>query len=168
MNPKTHELTFTGSLLERGFWLYVWEITTPENNHLHYVGRTGDSSSSNAQSPFNRMGQHLGSNPLESMLRNHLKNRDLLAEKCHFRLIAHGPILNQAANREEHIASRDIIAGLEKALGEALIKSGYDVLNTVKCRKPLNKTLWDEVRGAFAQHFPALKPLTGKEKLNND
>ena len=44
--------------LERGFWLYVWVIDGAGDT-LHYVGRTGDSSSSNAQSPFNRMGQHL-------------------------------------------------------------------------------------------------------------
>ncbi len=157
MNPETHEITFNGGLLERGFWLYVWEITTSEKTKLYYVGRTGDSSSSKAQSPFNRMGQHLGLNPLESMLRNHLNSRDVIAERCNFRLIAYGPILNQAANREEHIASRDIIAGMEKALAVELNKSGYDVLNIVKCRKPLNVAFWPEVFSAFALHLPKLK-----------
>jgi len=29
MKASTHEITFKGDLLNRGFWLYVWEITTP-------------------------------------------------------------------------------------------------------------------------------------------
>jgi hypothetical protein len=157
MNPETHELTFHGSLLERGFWLYAWEITTPENHKLYYIGRTGDSSSSNAQSPFNRMGQHFGFNEKQNMLRNHLKSRNITAEKCQFRLIAHGPIMAEAVNREEHIASRDITAGLEKALAESMIKSGYDVLNIVKCQKPLNQALWVKVLNVFALQLPKLK-----------
>ena len=32
MTATTHELTFNGGLLERGFWLYVWEITTPQDS----------------------------------------------------------------------------------------------------------------------------------------
>src|SRR5208283_3705997 len=72
MTAQAHELTFDGGLLERGFWLYVWEITTPQDTHLYYVGRTGDSSSIKAQSPFNRMGQHLGFNKHANPLRRHL------------------------------------------------------------------------------------------------
>ena len=37
------------------------------------MGRTGDSSSSNAQSPFNRMDQHLGFNKRSNVLRRRLK-----------------------------------------------------------------------------------------------
>ena len=55
-----HEVRFEGGILQRGFWLYVWEVTPADQAPLYYVGRTGDSSSTNAQSPFNRMGQHLG------------------------------------------------------------------------------------------------------------
>jgi len=39
----THSLEFNGEFLERGFWLYVWDVTTPAKKHLYYVGRTGDS-----------------------------------------------------------------------------------------------------------------------------
>lgn len=55
-----HEIRFEGGILQRGFWLYVWKVTPADQAPLYYVGRTGDSSSTNAQSPFNRMGQHLG------------------------------------------------------------------------------------------------------------
>ena len=47
MKAKTLELNFNGELLQRGFWLYIWEIKTPKKKHLYYVGRTGDSSSIN-------------------------------------------------------------------------------------------------------------------------
>ncbi len=55
---NSYAMTFDGSLLERGFWLYVWDIRQNDDRYL-YVGRTGDSSSANAASPFNRIGQHL-------------------------------------------------------------------------------------------------------------
>lgn len=32
MKAKTLELNFNGQLLERGFWLYVWEIQTPKKS----------------------------------------------------------------------------------------------------------------------------------------
>jgi hypothetical protein len=56
MSPATYTVVLDGRTLQRGFWLYVWEVTTPNGAKLLYVGRTGDSSSINAQSPFNRMG----------------------------------------------------------------------------------------------------------------
>ncbi len=46
-----YSMTFDGALLERGFWLYVWRIIEGTRTVL-YVGRTGDSSSPNASSPF--------------------------------------------------------------------------------------------------------------------
>jgi hypothetical protein len=95
MDAKTYDLTFKGELLNRGFWLYVWEIATPKGTELYYVGRTGDNSSVNAQSPFNRMGQHLGFAETSNMLRQHLESHLIEAEQCSFRLVAHGPILGE-------------------------------------------------------------------------
>jgi hypothetical protein len=66
------EATFQGAILERGFWLYVWEVTTPEGKQVYYVGRTGDNSSTNAQSPYNRLGQHLGFAENTNALRKYL------------------------------------------------------------------------------------------------
>jgi hypothetical protein len=57
---STYTVSLGGGFLVRGFWIYVWEVRDPEGSVMLYVGRTGDSSSPNAQSPFNRMGQHLG------------------------------------------------------------------------------------------------------------
>ena len=58
MSIRNYQMAFNGEVLERGFWLYVWEIAQGSQVHL-YVGRTGDSSSARALSPFNRIGQHL-------------------------------------------------------------------------------------------------------------
>lgn len=162
MYGKTHELTFHGELLDRGFWLYVWDITTSDKRHLHYVGRTGDSSSSNAQSPFNRMGQHLGFNAKNNVLRRSLKSKDVDPERCLFRLVAHGPIFPEAGNQEEHTNSRDRIAAMEKALALALVEAGYEVMNTVHCRTHLDAAAYGVVRAGFVAHFRNLAGESGK------
>ena len=72
MKPGLQTLTFDGAILQRGFWLYVWEITPAGAAPLYYVGRTGESSSTHAQSPFNRMGQHLGFKEASNALRRQL------------------------------------------------------------------------------------------------
>ena len=59
---------------------------------------------------------------------------------------------------------RDIVAALEKAVAEALKEAGYEVMNTVRCRKPLNAELFASVLSAFAGHFPALRCAAGPKK----
>jgi hypothetical protein len=152
----THSLEFNGEFLERGFWLYVWDVTTPAKKHLYYVGRTGDSSSNNAQSPFNRMGQYLGFNKNSNVLRRHLESRDITVEKCKFHLVAYGPILKEATTQDEHISARDMTAAIEKKLADALKESDYEVLNRMNCRKKLDVNLWAKVREAFAVNFPRI------------
>jgi hypothetical protein len=162
MSASTHEIIFNGELLDRGFWLYVWDITTPQKRHLYYVGRTGDSSSNNAQSPFNRMGQHLGFNVKSNVLRRSLKSKDIDPERCAFRLVAHGPILSEAANHEEHTKSRDRIAAMEKALAIALTEAGYEVINTVHCRADLDAPAFAVVRASFAAYLRNLSGGMGR------
>jgi hypothetical protein len=142
--------------LKRGFWLYVWEITPRRKPIIYYVGRTGDSSSSNAQSPFNRMGHHLGFNKRSNVLRRRLQANGIDPEQCEFRLIAHGPILKEASTFEAHCEPRNVIASLEAALAVALKEAGYEVMNTVNCRMPLDNKLFKKVRSAFATEFPKL------------
>ena len=120
MNGSTHTFSFSGNLLSRGFWLYVWEITAADVRRLYYVGRTGDSSSAYAQSPFSRLSQHLGMNPSSNALRRHLLMAGVEPEACiNFRLVSCGPLLPEAESLELHQTSRDIVAALEKALAEA-------------------------------------------------
>jgi hypothetical protein len=156
VGPTTQTLSFDGRVLTRGFWLYVWEVTAPNGSVLLYVGRTGDSSSSNAQSPFVRMGQHLGFFKNSSMLRNHLGQRAVDPDECTFRLVAHGPVLDEAADQETHKHRRDIIAAVEKQLAEDLAAAGYTIMNEVRSRMPLDRVLYQSVQQAFAVEFPRL------------
>lgn len=156
MPADTHAFAFSGQLLHRGFWLYVWEIQPSGGETIYYVGRTGDSSSANAQSPFNRMGQHLGFNLKSNVLRRRLEKSGVAPEACEFRLIAHGPILPEAKTVEEHRHARDMVAALEKALADAMCTAGYNVINPVHCRMPLDDEIFEDVRKAFASHFPLI------------
>ena len=153
-----HEVRFEGGILQHGFWLYVWEVTPADQPALYYVGRTGDSSSTNAQSPFNRMGQHLGIAKKSDMLRRHLVDHGVEPEACRFRLVTVGPSHQEARwpGRAEHDAGRDVVGAMEKALAEALAWSGCRVMNRAASRKSLDAARFAQVRAAFAQVFPHL------------
>ena len=150
---STYTVSLDGGFLARGFWIYVWEVRDPEGSVMLYVGRTGDSSSPNAQSPFNRMGQHLGFATNSSMLRNHLQGRDVSPDLCSFRLVAHGPILPEAEDWKSHVIRWDLAAAVEKQLAEDCAAAGYDVLNSVASGKKLDDELYAPVRAAFTEHF---------------
>ncbi len=166
MKDATHELCFNGDLLARGFWLYVWEVAPHVGTKLYYVGRTGDSSSINAQSPFNRMSQHLGFAKNSNMLRRHLEAHSVQPEHCSFHLVAHGPILEEASTRESHRKRRDMIAALEKGLAEAMQDAGYDVMNRVKCRKSFDEDCFRRIRAAFSAKFPKLGNMEKRNKCH--
>jgi hypothetical protein len=163
MTPKTRMVDFSGDLLRRGFWLYVWEVRSPNGVALYYVGRTGDSSSFNAQSPFNRLSQHLGSNKNTNQVRRHLEDLAVQPEQCSFRLVAHGPILAEGS-KESYRESRDVVAALEKELADAMGDSGYKVVNRVNCRMTVDRKKFARVQAAFAEHFPALQNRVAKAK----
>jgi hypothetical protein len=166
VKASLHQLTFNGALLSRGFWLYIWEITAKDGSKVYYVGRTGDSSSLNAQSPFARLSQHLGRNARSNALRRNLENRKLVAEECReFRLFACGPIFQETRNKLKHEQWRDITAGLEKALADAMQAAGYDMLNEVKCRKTVDGESWGTVINVFREHFPMLQQHASSEGL---
>jgi hypothetical protein len=156
MKTSTSTLSFDGQLLRRGFWLYVWEATLPNGSTAHYVGRTGDSSSRFAQSPFNRMRQHLGFAKNSNMLRRHLEDLNVVPEGCVFRFVAHGPILEEADDLTGHRERRDVVAAMEKALAQAMTDAGYLVMNTVNCRVKLDPAQFKKVRAAFASQFEKL------------
>jgi len=151
---------FSGALLLRGFWLYVWEIETVKKDRWLYVGRTGDRSSPNAQSPFTRLGQHLGSNKHANALRRHLAKIGVDPDTCRsFELSATGPILPEAATMDDHRPMRNKMAALEYALRNALHSAGYPVLNELHCLQQLDEALWKDVLEAFVVRFPKLKTV---------
>jgi hypothetical protein len=155
-------------MLQRGFWLYVWRVRTPKGEML-YVGRTSDSSSPHATAPYTRMGQHLGFAKASNSLRRLLLENGVEPEACEeFDLVSFGPIFPEVSaeagtDRDErmkhHKPIRDTLAGLEKKLRDALDASGYQVLNIVHSKKPVDAGLWADVRAAFAGHFPKLAEL---------
>jgi hypothetical protein len=159
VTPQLHDLRFDGAILQRGFWLYIWQVTDGTGHARYYVGRTGDSSSMNAQSPFARISQHLGTGKHTSQLRGHLRRHGVEIGTSTFDLITYGPIFTEGQTMEEHRALRDRVAVLERELCDAMKAAGYDVLNTVKCRMSDDdgKDLWGDVRAAFAERLPGLK-----------
>ena len=147
MRAQLHELSLPGAMLARGFWLYVWEVTDGSGRQWLYVGRTGDSSSPNAQSPFSRLSQHLGGNRRGNALRRNLARVGVNPDTCRsFELSCYGPVLPECEDMERHRPSRDIMAGLEKGLRDALHAAGYNLLNEVKSRHPIDQCIRRQVR----------------------
>jgi hypothetical protein len=150
-------ISLSAKMLRRGFWLCVWKISTTDDQTLHYVGRTGDSSSLKAQSPFARISGHLGSNKHADTLQQHLRKRKLAIENCvQFEMIPFGPIYDEADGLELHRERRDVVAALESKLCAAMAQGEYDVLNTVNSKKVLDPTMWLTVRTEFVKTFPKL------------
>lgn len=156
--PETFTVTLDGAMLRRGFYLYVWDITPPDGEKVLYVGRTGDSSSPNAQSLFNRLGQNLGTLATSSMVRNNLENRGIDPTHCRFDMVGYGPIFNEPPEKtmQAHKPLRDKVGAAEKKLAEDLREAGYDVMNEVRCNAPLDEGVYKPVRAAFAAHFTGL------------
>jgi hypothetical protein len=165
---RLHRLTLPGLMLQRGFWLYVWQVQTPIGEQ-HYVGRTGDSSSPHATAPYTRMGQHLGFSKAQNSLRRLLTEAGVEPERCgQFDLISYGPIFPEigmtkdqlrADQMVQHTPVRDQMAALEKKLRDALVAAGYPVLNVIHSKKQSDAAHWELVRNAFAEHFPGLRQL---------
>tara|TARA_Y100000813_G_scaffold180926_1_gene149623 strand:+ start:950 stop:1444 length:495 start_codon:yes stop_codon:yes gene_type:complete len=163
MRAETYSLVLPGGMLSRGFWLYVWRVETPDGEML-YVGRTGDSSSPYATTPYTRMGQHLGFSKAANSLRRLLTENGVEPEACtSYQLVSHGPIhpeIGQTSGQDReaqmrlHKPVRDEMAGLEKKLRDALCSAGYRVLNVVHSKKTYNEQTWLEVRTAFRRIFP--------------
>jgi hypothetical protein len=111
---QVHRINFSGAILERGFWLYVWRIKC-KNREFYYVGRTNDSSSQFATSPFSRLSRHLdiSENASANMILRHVKQRDFNPISCSFEMIAVGPIFPEQSSLAQHRKIRDIIAPLE-------------------------------------------------------
>jgi hypothetical protein len=157
---NTYDIRFHGGLLERGFWLYVWRVTEGERSVV-YVGRTGDSSSKYASSPFSRIGQHLDlreSAKANTLLRN-LRRAGLNPLTCSFELFAVGPLHPEQLDLESHRRIRDLVAPLEAAIAQGLRADGHEVLGT-HSRKGLR--MLDTAHAKVVEHFrSALASTTG-------
>lgn len=122
-------MTFDGELLQRGFWIYVWRISG-QGRTVAYVGRTGDSSSPHAASPFGRIGQHLDARPNakgNSLARN-LNAAGVQPHQSHFEMLAIGPIFEEQEDMDAHKPLRDQLATLEHLVASEARAAGIEVL----------------------------------------
>ncbi len=151
---EVYRTSFDGQILKRGFWLYVWKISTTKGKCL-YVGRTGDSSSPNAASPFNRIGQLLDSreNAKGNTMAKRLLEKGIKPSDCKFEMFAIGPIFPEQSSWEKHTPVRDTVAALEFALSEELKKRKYMVLGTHTSKKSLNEHLFEKVLEKINDYF---------------
>jgi len=147
---RVHHISFPGAILERGFWLYVWRIQSGARVFF-YVGRTGDSSSKFAASPFSRLSQHLDvrQNAAANMLLRHVRRMGLDPLACKFDLIALGPLFPEQPTLELHREFRDRMAPLEAELATYLRSKGLEVVGNHRTNTVADTQLLAEVQSAF-------------------
>ena len=151
---KVHRISFDGGLLERGFWLYAWLLKSGTEKAI-YVGRTGDSSSRFAASPFTRLGQHLDLRPnaTANMLLRQVRKLEWDPLKCEYELVAFGPIFPEQADLTEHRSKRDMVAPLETALASLFRAKGFNVVGSHGRASTADKSLLKQVEQAFEKAF---------------
>lgn len=158
MKSTTHTIEITSDILQRGYWLFVWESVTPEGKRLYYVGRTGETSEASAQSPFFRIGGHLNDKPYNGPLQKHLKKAGTPADQCSFRLITYGPVYSEPENPKTHESRREQMSAMEKALARALKRSDLEVINSVNSKVPLDEKIFAPILKSFAKEIKGLSP----------
>lgn len=152
---QSYDVEFSGSILSRGFWIYVWHVTTRGGSRFVYVGRTGDTSSPNAQSPFRRVGQHVDPNSdskSNALARNLFKN-GIDPVSCHFKFTALGPIYEERGDMESHVPVRDKTAALERKTADWFRDRGYEVLGSHPKRRTVDENAWRFVEGELKIRF---------------
>ncbi len=163
-DPVIIRMRFDGQLLKRGFWLYVWDIRS-DGNQVLYVGRTGDSSSPHASSPFSRIGHHLNfkTNAKANSMARRLAQAGFNPTSCQFSMVGIGPLFPEQANFDAHRTVRDCVGALEAALAEHLRARGYAVLGIHHSRSAVDQVLWAQVETLVEGEFPAPKPASSRE-----
>lgn len=154
---QSYSMKFDGPLLKRGFWLYVWKINGAASHHV-YVGRTGDSSSRYASSPFRRVAQHLDTSPKAkgNALGRQLRAAGVKYEECTFEMLAVGPIFPEQATLENHVPIRNQMAALERAIADELRRRGYEVLGNHPRASPPKQPLLEQTRALLDSKFPVI------------
>lgn len=153
MDLSLYSFQLNGRLLKRGFWLYIWRIHSAERTLL-YVGRTGDSSSINAASPFSRVSRHLElrEGAKSNTLVRNLRAAGVEPSECRYEFFAVGPLFSEVPDRARHYLLRDKLAALEAALASELSQN-YEILGTHSSRKPLDEDLFRSVMRALPEEF---------------
>jgi hypothetical protein len=134
-------MSFQGELLQRGFWLYIWSIHS-ERGHYIYVGRTGDSSSCNAGSPFHRISRHLNFSPNAkgNSISKQLRAIQINPVECIFDMLAIGPLFPEQSDIQTHKSIRDIVGALEFNLAKYMAGKGYTVIGNHYSKSELDES----------------------------
>jgi hypothetical protein len=120
-----------------------------------YVGRTADSSSQFAASPFSRLGQHLDVrlNAKANTLLRHVRAQKFDPLQSSFELLAFGPLFPEQSTMELHRSLRDQIAPLEYSLAALLRARGFHVVGVHGKAGSPEPTLLAEVERVFRAEF---------------
>lgn len=152
---NVYEFEFDGSLLQRGFWIYIWLIQTKSGDRFIYVGRTGDTSLPNAQSPFRRVGQHVDPNPnsKSNALARNLGKLKIDPESCNFSFTAIGPIFEEREDMEPHIPVRNQMAAMERRAADWFREQGFKVIGTHPKLREIDTEIWEELKQELLNRF---------------
>jgi hypothetical protein len=152
---KSFQMSFDGGVLQRGFWIYVWRITNSSREWL-YVGRTGDSSSKYASSPFSRIGQHLDfrTKAKGNAMARQLKQVGIDPLDSKFEMIAVGPIFDEQSDFDSHKPIRDIMSGIEKKVALILRDRNYTVIGKHQSKSVPDPKILGTVVDKLDKMFP--------------
>jgi len=121
-----------------------------------YVGRTGDSSSPYAASPFSRIGRHLDVRPnaKSNAMTRQIQRTGLDPTPCRFEMVALGPLFPEQRSMRSHRPIRDKVAALERGIAGFLRRRRYSVLGTHGRSLSLDAGLFARVRALVEREFP--------------
>ncbi len=158
LSARVARANFSGRILERGFWLYVWKVTAP-NKTVFYVGRTGDSSSANAASPFSRLSAHLETKPTAKGNSMHcrLVSAGIDPTDAEFEMAAAGPLFPEQTTFEDHRQYRNRMAAMEKELAQRLEEGGWTVVGTHASKHDVDRQDRDRLDEILSQITEALR-----------
>jgi hypothetical protein len=152
MSINSYTMSFDGELLKRGFWLYVWKILFNGEKYI-YLGRTGNSSSTHAASPFNRVSQHFDFQETAkgNTLARRLKEVDIDPDASNFCMIALGPIFQEQKSVDTHKKYRDQMATLEYEIASYLKWQGFEVLGKYQKGSAIDQTLLNDLKSKVVE-----------------
>ena len=154
MAADTYALDIPIPVIQYGYFLYVWKVTTDDDRVFLYAGRTGDDVYTTSNPPIVRIGQHLGRGDGASLLNNLIQKRVTRRDLDKLRIIIHGPVFPPPQGDEAvHEVRVTAMKALERALCEALRHNNYTVLGTHPRNWNLCRRCWQGIQEAFSEHF---------------
>lgn len=164
MPPDPYIIDLPVPIVQPGYFLYAWKVTTVTGDLFLYVGRTGDDVYTTSNPPVVRIGEHLGAGRGASLLNNLVQKRVTRRDFAQLRIIIHGPVFPPPrGDYEDHQVRVGAMRALERALCEALRYNGYTVLGTHPRNWDLCRRCWQGVQEAFGKDFNLNEAPPGRD-----